>query len=84
MVSLEQRKVRAQKFSKHHQKLLERQAKLVEILKAQGSGSWVLTTQPTPTVAKKSLPHSKSTIQAIAKAVGIWTPTGKLSSLYKK
>ena len=62
-------------LSAKHKKLLDRQALLIEILR-----------EPSLTAEANIAPKlaSKSSIQDVAKRVGIWTPSGKLSSSYKK
>lgn len=69
-------------LSAKHKKLLDRQALLIRIIQAQGVSA------PTVSPAVKSKAGakltSKSSVQEVAKRVGIWTPSGKLASSYKK
>jgi hypothetical protein len=69
-------------LSAKYKKLLDRQARLIEILRDHGvSGPGASLTVNTSIASKLA---SKSSIQDVAKRVGIWTPSGKLSSSYKK
>lgn len=69
-------------LSAKHKKLLDRQAYLIKIIQEQGvSGLGLAPAVKAEPVAKLA---SKSSIQDLAKRVGIWTPSGKLSSSYKK
>lgn len=69
-------------LSTKHKKLLDRQALLIKLLREQGvSGPGVSL------AAKADVPPklaSKSSIQDVARRVGIWTASGKLASSYKK
>lgn len=69
-------------LSAKYKKLLDRQALLIEILREQGvSGPGVNRADPDSVAPKLA---SKSSIQDVARRVGIWTPSGRLSSSYKK
>jgi hypothetical protein len=70
------------KLSALQRKLLDRQAALIKIIREQGvSGPGISPDAKAGPAAKLA---SKSSIQDIAKRVGIWTASGKLSSSYKK
>jgi hypothetical protein len=68
-----------------YKKLLDRQAALIKLLEVHGVSDPRQLPLSNPEIIprpKKRL--SKSEVQEIAKGVGIWTPSGKLSASYKK
>lgn len=69
-------------LSAKHKKLLDRQAHLIEVLREQDVSGRATSFTVKASIAPKLA--SKSSIQDVARRVGIWTPSGKLSSSYKK
>lgn len=68
-----------------YKKLLDRQAALIKLLEVHGvSDPRQLPLSITEIVPRPNKRLSKAEVQEIAKGVGIWTPSGKLSASYKK
>jgi hypothetical protein len=73
-------------LSNKHKKLLDRQAALIKVIQTHGVSGHnpAHAANQTAATQRPTKPKSKSSIQELAKQVGIWTASGKLSSSYKK
>jgi len=74
-------------LAEKHRKLLKRQAQVIGVLTGTAARSANLQAKTVAAkagrvAAKKTV--SKASVQKLAKSVGIWTDSGKLTSSYKK
>lgn len=70
-----------------HQRLLKRQARVIsgltgKVAPSTTSQASIAAAKAQRVVAKKAI--SKASVQELAKRVGIWNDSGKLTSSYKK